>query len=194
MAEYELGDNYVIDEDSNGDLVIKDRNGSNIIKHDHSADTVEVVKDVYDGTNVTADVDNQSVNTDDATINTLEAGELSITDTILQSDGPLGTGGNFVLITNPDDTSTTSFARVAVKYKLLEPSERSLVLKSANVTLISRLFPASSFVRIMPVPPVSKALTTSLTLSGCCRLFSLGIYITAKFISAMVSTEPPVSL
>jgi len=34
-AEFDLGDNYSIDEDSNGDLVIKDGNGNTVLKHNN---------------------------------------------------------------------------------------------------------------------------------------------------------------
>jgi len=36
-ANFDLGDNYQIDEDSNGDLVITDGSGNTVIKHDNSA-------------------------------------------------------------------------------------------------------------------------------------------------------------
>lgn len=38
MATIELGSNYDIEEDSNGDLVVKDSGGNTVLKHDESAD------------------------------------------------------------------------------------------------------------------------------------------------------------
>lgn len=44
MPDINLGDNYSLDEDSNGNLVIKDNSGNAVLKHDHANNAWESVK------------------------------------------------------------------------------------------------------------------------------------------------------
>lgn len=48
-ADIDLGDNYQIDEDSNGDLVVRDGNGNTVLKHDHSADEWQAITSLSAG-------------------------------------------------------------------------------------------------------------------------------------------------
>lgn len=131
MAEHELGDNYVIEEDSNDDLVIRDTTNGDVLKYDRSADAISALKSV------------QSLSADDLDIGSsdfVDAGDN------FGTDGMSGVGSEFttssdsynnidpVWITQWDKFAPANATTAVVFTGRVEPGSTSVDIRVQNIT------------------------------------------------------------